>query len=221
MHSKPIQTLVNYFLKFPGVGPRQAARFAFHLLREDPTEVGALSGAIARLHDEVKICSQCYKTFDMNELGANHSTGPEAAKQITLCEFCRNSKRNQNQILVVEKEVDLENIERTRKYEGLYHVLGGTVSPLDSSAPARLHLRELFDRIQSRAKAGEAIEIILATNPTTEGDTTALYIDRIVAPLKNQHPDLNLSRLGRGLTTGSELEYSDDITIANALENRK
>ena len=215
MLSKPIQTLVDHFIKFPGVGPKQATRFVFYLLREGLGEAEAIAAAIARLHDEVKICSQCYKTFDTNGYGA------EAAKKM-LCEFCRDAKRDQFEILVVEKEVDLENIERTRKYQGLYHVLGGTVSPLDSSAPVRLHLRELFDRIQKLAATSEhPTELILATNPTAEGDATALYLERILSPLKNQYATLKVSRLGRGLTTGSELEYSDDVTITNALENRK
>lgn len=220
MFSKPIKTLVDYFLKFPGVGPRQAARFVFYLLREDREAIKAMADAIGRLHDEVKLCAQCYKTFD-----ANHtSLGAAEAKE--FCEFCRNSKRNRNQILVVEKEIDLENIERTRKYGGLYHVLGGTINPLDSSAPARLHIKELFLRIQKlassgRESSGSEIEVVLATNPTAEGDATALYLERIFAPLKNQYPLLKISRLGRGLTTGSELEYSDQVTIANALENRK
>lgn len=209
MFSKPIQTLIEYFMKFPGVGPKQATRFVFHLLREEEAEVESLAAAIARLQSDVKICRQCYKTFDTNG-GENE-----------LCEICRDAKRSKSEIMIIEKEVDLGNIERTRKFSGLYHVLGGIVSPLDSSAPARLHLRELFERIQTRAKVGDAIEVILATNPTAEGDATALYIERIVTPLKNQYPNLKLSRLGRGLTTGSELEYSDDITIANALINRK
>lgn len=213
MFSKPIQNLVEFFLKFPGVGPKQATRFVFYLLREEPGRVSALADAISKLREEVKLCQQCYKTFDMN--GPSINSG-----QAGLCEICRNPRRNQRLVLVVEKEVDLENIERTRKFDGLYHVLGGTVSPLDSSAPARLHLKELFERLENLTKGGEA-EVILATNPTAEGDATALYLERVLAPLKNQHASFTISRLGRGLTTGSELEYSDDITIANALENRK
>ncbi len=213
MFSKPIQNLVEFFLKFPGVGPKQATRFVFHLLREDPERVRALAAAVAALHNEVKLCRQCYKTYDSNGPSANSG-------QAGLCELCRSSRRNANQVLVVEKEIDLENIERSRKYDGLYHVLGGTISPLDSSAPAKLHLKELFERLQKIAASGEA-ELILATNPTAEGDATALYLERVFAPLKNQHTGFKISRLGRGLTTGSELEYSDDITIANALQNRK
>lgn len=209
MLPRPIQTLADHFLKFPGVGPKQAARFVFFLLREDRALAKSIAEAISHLHDEVHVCSQCYKTFDTNGNGKN------------LCELCRDAKRTQTKIMIVEKEVDLENIEHTRKYSGLYHVLGGHVSPLDSQAPTRLHLRELFERIQTHAKTGSAVEVILATNPTAEGDATALYIERIMTPLKGPYPNLTLSRLGRGLTTGSELEYSDDITIANALENRK
>ncbi len=211
MFSKPIQNLIDFFLKFPGVGPRQAARFVFYLLREDRGRARDLADALSKLHEEVNLCGQCYKTFDANGRAAG----------VARCELCRNPRRNQHQVLVVEKEVDLENVERTRKYDGLYHVLGGAVSPLDSSAPARLHLKELFDRVQKLAAAGGEAEVILATNPTAEGDATALYLERIFAPLKSQYPGLKLSRLGRGLNTGSELEYVDDITIAHALENRK
>ena len=209
-------------MKFPGVGPRQATRFVFYLLREDRERAGELTEAISRLQDDVKLCTQCYKTFD-----ANHAQAA-VPQNAGLCEFCRNPRRNRNQVLVVEKEVDLENIERTRKYDGLYHVLGGAISPLDSSAPARLHLKELFERVQKLAAAGPdgtvgagEVEVILAMNPTAEGDATALYLERVLSPLKNQYPQFRVSRLGRGLTTGSELEYSDDITIANALLNRK
>ena len=214
MFSKPIQNLVEHFLKFPGVGPRQATRFVFYLLREDRGRARELADALSKLHDEVKLCAQCYKTFDTN----GPSTG---SGQAARCELCRNPRRNQSQVLVVEKEVDLENVERTRKYDGLYHVLGGAVSPLDSSAPARLHLKELFDRVQELARAGGEAEVILATNPTVEGDATALYLERIFSPLKNQYSGLKLSRLGRGLNTGSELEYADEVTISNAIENRK
>lgn len=210
MLSKPIQNLIEFFLKFPGVGPRQATRFVFYLLREDRAVAHSLAAAIAKLHDDVKVCGQCYRTFDGNR-----------AVETAFCEFCRDSRRSANQVLIVEKEVDLENIERTKKYGGLYHVLGGTISPLDSSAPARLHIKELFERIQKLVASGGEIEVILATNPTAEGDATALYLERVLGPLKNQHAGLKLSRLGRGLTTGSELEYSDEITITNALMNRK
>ena len=211
MLSKPIQNLIEFFLRFPGVGPKQATRFVFYLLREDRERVRAMAEAIGRLQDDVRLCAQCYKTFDANGSAAG----------AVLCEFCRGPRRNANLVLVVEKEVDLEGIERTRTYDGLYHVLGGTVHPLDSTAPAKLHLRELFQRVQElaasapapfsnsqeleRKAAGAArgtVEVILATNPTAEGDATALYLERILTRLKNQYPALKVSRLGRGLTTG-------------------
>ncbi|MBI2055390.1 MAG: recombination protein RecR [Candidatus Sungbacteria bacterium] len=213
MLSKPIQKLADLFLKFPGVGPKQAARFVFYLLREDRGVSKALAEAVASLHDEVKICVQCFKTYDNNHVGGEAMGG--------LCELCRGGRRNPRMVMVVEKEVDLVNIERTRKFDGLYHVLGGTIDPLDSAVPARLHLRELFERVRLLAADGPEIEIILATNPTAEGNATALYLERVFSPLKNKHSTLKISRLGRGISTGAELEYSDEITIANALENRK
>lgn len=213
MFSKPIQNLVEFFLKFPGVGPKQATRFVFYILREKPDRVQAFAEAVAKLHDDVRLCSQCYKTFDASRLAVSGAGDG-------LCEICSNLRRDSGQVLVVEKEVDLENIERTRKYGGLYHVLGGTIDPLDSAAPARLHLKELFERLGRLAEAN-GVEVILATNPTAEGDATALYLERVFAPLKDRQSGFKISRLGRGLTTGSELEYSDDITIGQAIQNRK
>ncbi len=211
MYPKPIQALIDFFLKFPGVGPKQAARFVFYLLRTDPAEAEALAGAIAKLRAEVKTCSRCYKVFGLNS----------AAGSQELCEFCRDRNREETQILIVEKETDLLNIERTHRYPGRYHVLGGTIDPLDAASPARLHLKELFERARAVLAERGSLELILATNPTTEGDGTALYIERMLGPLKNQSPNFKISRLGRGLTTGSELEYADEVTITNALQNRK
>lgn len=121
-------------------------------------------------------------------------------------------------IMAVEKETDMENIEKTKQYSGLYHILGNTISPLDSSSPEKLHLKELFNRVKTIAASAKNCEVILATNATAEGDTTALYIRRILEPLGGK---VTITRLGRGLTTGSELEYSDPQTIANALTNRR
>lgn len=212
MASRPIQRLADLFLKLPGVGPRQAMRFAFFLLRAERAFAAELAQAVARLHDEARLCQQCYKTFD-----ANHGA---LSKPVELCEVCRDGRRNQHQVLVVEKEVDLENVEGTGTYDGAYHVLTGTMDPLDSSAPARLHVRELLLRLERLAAGGPA-EVILATNATAEGDATALYLERTISPLRSRFPRLTISRLGRGLTTGTELEYSDGATIASALANRK
>ncbi|MFY9462312.1 MAG: recombination mediator RecR [Candidatus Sungiibacteriota bacterium] len=201
----PIQKLIDAFTRFPGIGPRQAARFAFYLLGEDKGAVARLANALKNLHDNVGFCASCYKSVELPD----KKTG-------NLCEHCRNGNRTKSLLMVVEKEADLANIERTGKFSGVYHVLNGTIDPLDSSAPTRLHIKELFERAKSLKNSGQNVEVVLATNATTEGDTTALYIERILKPL-----EIKISRLGRGLTTGTELEYSDEMTIVNALTNRK
>lgn len=205
MYPKSLQNLTDLFVKFPGIGPRQASRFVFYILKSGMT--GELISAISELNEKVIFCTQCFRATE-KEGGS-------------LCAFCRDSKREQALIAVVEKESDLQNLEKTGSYSGLYHVLGGVIDPLDSQGPQLLHLKELFSRIKTLLEKGGSGEVILATNPTTEGDTTALYIERILAPLKNNHPGLKISRLGRGLSLGSELEHVDEVTLKNALTNRK
>lgn len=207
MPPKQIQRLIELFTKFPGIGPRQASRFVFFLLRANGT---FLSDLITALKDigSVNFCAQCYRST-------------ERATEGQLCSFCRDGKREKTLVAIVEKESDLQNLEKTSAFRGLYHVLGGLVSPLDSDSPRRLHLKELFMRTKEFLEKENSGEIILATNATAEGDTTALYIERILAPLKEQYPELKISRLGRGLSLGSELEYADEITLKNALTNRK
>ena len=201
----PIQKLIDAFTRFPGIGPRQAARFAFYLLGENRETAARLADVLKNLHDRVGFCASCYKSVELQD----KKTG-------NLCEHCRNDNRAKALLMVVEKEADLANIERTGKFSGVYHVLNGTIDPLDSSAPSRLHIKELFERAKSLKNSGQNVEIVLATNATTEGDATALYIERTLKPL-----EIKISRLGRGLTTGTELEYSDEMTIVNALTNRK
>ena len=207
----PLQKLVDLFTKFPGIGPKQAARFAFYLLKEDLKTVRELSEAIKELKEKIGFCEQCFKSLERDSNIRMHSNDSN-----TLCEFCKDKNRDENIILIIEKEQDLLNIERTKKFNGLYHILGGTISPLDSSAPVKLHLKDLFERVRKIIEEKKTPEIILATNPTTEGDTTALYIERVLKPL-----NVKISRLGRGLGTGSELEYADELTIKEALTNRK
>lgn len=204
-YPSPIQKLIDLFTRFPGIGPRQAARFAFYLLGEDPKTLRALADNITELQKRVGFCAQCYASVERKD--ASHNL---------LCEYCRSHSREQSVIMVVEKEADLSNIEKTGKFRGTYHVLGGVIDPLDSSAPVRLHIKELFERAKKLKEKDAPVEIILATNATTEGDGTALYLERVLKPL-----EIKISRLGRGLTTGTELEYSDEITIINALTNRK
>lgn len=204
MYPTPLQNLIEYFLKFPGIGPKQATRFAFFLLKEDEEYRKNFARAVAELKKEVGICKQCYRSMKPN-------TG-------TLCDYCADKKRNAEMIMVVEKEMDMENVEKTRNYNGLYHILGGIISPLDQSSPEKLHMKDLFNRVKKLEESKKDMEVILATNATADGDTTALYIRRILEPLGEK---VKITRLGRGLTTGSELEYSDPETIKNALINRR
>ncbi len=208
MYPKPIRKLVELFSQFPGIGPRQAARFVFFLLKENGMALN-LTAALEELEGKVKFCQQCFRTVETETIGA------------TLCGICRNPKRDGTQIAVVEKESDLHNLEKTGAYQGHYHVLSGLISPLDEDSSRPLHLAELRERVKIILGKGGRCELILATNPTTEGDTTALYIERVLDPLKKNFAGLVISRLGRGLSLGSELEYADEITLKNALINRK
>lgn len=209
MYPKPLQHLIDLFTKLPGIGPRQATRFAFSILK-NPILGKDIALALTTMEQEITICSRCFRTLEKNE-----------GTPRILCNFCVNAAREQQTIAVVEKESDLQNLEKTGAFHGVYHVLGGVVSPLDMDSPTRLHLRELHERIKATLEDKKNCEVILATNSTTEGDTTALYIERILAPLKDAYLGLTISRLGRGLSLGSELEYADETTLKNALTNRK
>ena len=205
-YPQPIQKIIDLFVRFPGIGPRQAGRFAFYLLGEKPETVKALAGALHALHGEVGFCGQCYSSVAKKE-GVTYEI---------FCKTCLDKDRDNHAIMILEKEADLVNIERTKRFNGHYHILGGTIDPLDSTAPARLHIKELFKRVKGLKENGKSVEVILATNATTDGDATALYLERVLQPL-----EVKITRLGRGLTTGTELEYSDEATIVNALTNRK
>lgn len=209
MYPESIQKLIELFSKFPGIGPRQAARFAFFLFRENHAFIEELRAALKEVRDRVAVCEQCFRTMEQKE------------DAMRLCSFCRDSRRDCAQIAIVEKESDMQNMEKTGAYHGLYHLLSGVISPLDNDSPKKIRLRELYERVEKILKDGSPCEVILATNSTTEGDTTALYIERILAPLKDTHPSFKITRLGRGLSLGAELEYIDEITIKNALTNRK
>lgn len=206
MYPKPLQKLIDLFVKLPGIGPRQATRFAFFLIKESNDISRELAAALLEAKNQTAVCKLCFRAMEK---------ATEAQ-----CVFCLDPKREQTMIAVVEKESDLHNLEKNGVYRGLYHVLGGVISPLDNESPKRLRLKELFERIKNNLESRGKLELILATNPTTEGDTTALYIERIMSPLKNKHPGLIISRLGRGLSLGTEIEYVDETTIKSALENR-
>ena len=194
-----VDRLIEAFLKFPGIGPRQAKRFVYFLAGEEKKYVDNLAKLILEVKSGMKQCGGCYRYFESKNI------------ETDLCPVCSSSGRDFSVIMVVEKDVDLENIERTGNFNGQYFVLGGLLS-LNGNEKSEVRLKQLFDKVQKE----KPVEIILATNATIEGENTNLYIERILEPLK-----VKISRLGRGLSTGAELEYSDSETIENALRNRK
>ena len=205
-YPESIQKLIDIFTKLPGIGPRQANRFVFFILKHG-TAADELIAGLTEIKKHIEFCIQCFRATE-KEKG-------------TLCTFCQSARRDRRLIAVVEKESDMHNVEKTSAFSGLYHILGGVISPLDSNSSQKLHLKELYGRIKKILEEENECEVVFATSATTEGDTTSLYIERILAPLKNQHPSLKISRLGRGLSLGSELEYADEVTLKNALINRK
>ena len=216
MYPKPIQNLIDLFAKFPGVGPRQATRFAFFLLKQGDSFVHEFQEGLAGL-SYIRHCKLCFRSIHSDATVGVKQNGSDEL----LCPLCKDTKRDHNAIAVVEKESDMQSIEHTRAFQGLYHILDGVISPLDPESPKRLHLRELHSRVSKLLEHNGKTEVILATSSTTEGDTTALYIDRILTPLKTKFPAFTITRLGRGLSLGSELEYADEITLKSALTNRK
>ncbi|MBI2055758.1 MAG: recombination protein RecR [Candidatus Sungbacteria bacterium] len=217
MYPKPIQNIIDLFTKFPGIGPRQATRFAFHVLKK-PGLAKELAMRLAVLENTIGFCNQCFRTLEQNDSGLT----PDELTRGGFCALCRDSKRELSLLAVVEKEADMQNLEKTGSFLGLYHILGGVISPLDQDSPKKLRLRELHERVKKNLiTRPENFEVILATNSTAEGDTTAMYIERILSPLKENYPQFKISRLGRGLSLGAELEYADHITLKNALTNRK
>lgn len=202
MNNKFKQT-TKLLQKLPGVGPRQAARFVLALLEKDESELSELGQAIVNLKKDIRLCKDC---FNLSENGN--------------CHICSDPKRDQAKLLILEKVTDLDSIEKTGLYKGLYHVLGGSINPLDGATPETLRFRELEKRVDVLLKSDfnkQEVEIIIATNPTATGETTALYIRDL---FKNKN-GLTITRLGRGLASGSNLEYADEITLHNALEYRK
>ncbi|MDO8655435.1 MAG: recombination mediator RecR [bacterium] len=209
MYPEPIQKLAALFSRLPGIGPRMAARLAFHLLKVPEQEAQELGEALLELHKRMRLCVFCFNPF-------SPSTGSGQA----LCYICSDSGRTRDVLCVVEKESDLEALEATRAYRGLYFILGGTVGMLRKVDMKHLRIEEFKERIADPKKFGVATgkfsEAILAMNLTTEGEATALYLERILNPL-----GIKTTRLGRGLPVGGELEYSDPETLKQSLENRR
>ena len=204
--------IVKLFQKLPGAGPRQAARFVLALMEKPDAELLDLGQAIQNLKKEISFCSTCFNISSDVSVGA-----PTEASGQPLCTVCSNTKRDQKKILVVEKVTDLDSIEKTGLYNGLYHVLGGAINPLDGITQEALKVKELSSRIDNHLKTDKKIELIIATNPNTHGETTSLYLKDLFQNKKG----VVLTRLARGLASGSNLEYADELTLKHALEYRK
>jgi recombination protein RecR len=196
----PLQRLVDELSKLPGIGPKSAQRVAFYILKISGPEARALTDAIVEVKDKVRLCERCFNVADTE-----------------LCEYCRDSRRESTVICVVQEPPDIIAIERTREYRGLYHVLQGAISPIEGIGPEDLRIKELLARIHRPAEGHEPVgEVIVATNPNTEGDATAMYLDRLLSPL-----GVNVTRLASGLPVGGDLEYADEVTLGRALGGRR
>ena len=196
---KPIEEFVKLFSSFPSIGRRQATRLAFYITgRKSRAE--EIIKVVDKINKEMSVCQECFMPF----------YNPK--KNEKLCPICSNPRRNKQVICVVEKETDLLTIENSRQYNGLYHILGGVISPVNPESYKKLRIKPLIERI----KKNGVREIIIAMNPTTAGDLTSMYLEK---SLKNL--DVKISRLGRGLPTGGEIEFADPETIASALKRRE
>lgn len=197
--------LARHFERFPGIGPRQARRFVYHLLTEDPTTLNILATTIANLQTKVTECAHCFRYFARDNGN-------------TLCDICENVARNHELLMVVERDSDIPPIEHSGTYDGYYFVLGGTVPLLDPEENIKLRGGALRGIIEMRANAGLK-EVILAFSVNPDGENTARYVTTLLKEPEEKHL-IKISTLGRGLSTGSELEYADPETIKNALKNR-
>jgi recombination protein RecR len=202
-----IQKLTEYFADFPGIGPRQAKRFVYYLLTRSQSHIDEIARVMSTLKSQVRICESCYRFFQSENANTK------------LCDICSNQNRDHSLLVIVSRDVDLENIERAHVHNGLYFVLGGSVPILDKNPEERIRTRELMQAVKSRAEKNVLKEIILALNATPEGENTSDYLESILREQTSQHA-IKISHLGRGISTGTELEYSDSETIKNALKNR-
>ncbi|MBL7731972.1 MAG: recombination protein RecR [Chitinophagaceae bacterium] len=193
--SSLLENAVNEFAKLPGIGKKTALRLVLHLLKQDNKEVGQFSEVIARMRSEIKFCRRCFNVADGD-----------------VCAICANSMRRQEVICVVESIRDVIAIESTQQYNGVYHILGGVISPLDGIGPDQLHIEALLQRIEK----DKAEELIFALNPNIQGDTTIYYIQKKLPAASS----LRITTIARGIAFGGELEYADEMTLARSLQNR-
>lgn len=192
-----VQNLIDELAKLPGIGPKTAERLTFYLLRSSDNDISSLGQAVLNLKGKIKTCSQC---FNLSE------TDP--------CTICADVSRDFSKICVVEEPLDVLALEKTGEYKGLYHVLGGAISPVEGIGPDNLLIKELLVRLQKNKDKTK--ELILATNPSLEGEATAMYLKKLLESL-----GIKITRIARGLPMGAELEYADEITLTRALEGRK
>ena len=195
MYEGAIQDLIDELGRLPGVGPKSAQRIAFHVLSADPADVNRLAGALRKVKELVRFCTTCFNVDESEQ-----------------CRVCRDTRRTNEVICVVEEPKDVVAIERTGEFRGRYHVLGGAINPLEGIGPDNLKIRELLIRLGT----GEIKELILATDPNTEGEATATYLGLLVKPM-----GISVTRLASGLPVGGDLEYADEITLGRAFEGRR
>lgn len=195
MYEGAIQDLIDALGRLPGIGPKSAQRIAFHILQSEPETAASLVDAIRTVKERVRFCTECGNVSEEEQ-----------------CRICRDPRRDNTAICVVEESKDVIAIERTREFRGKYHVLGGAISPIDGIGPDQLRIRELMVRLADSA----VTEIILATDPNLEGEATATYLARMLKPL-----GLQVSRLASGLPVGGDLEYADEVTLGRAFEGRR
>ncbi|CAO5226961.1 recombination mediator RecR [Frankia sp. AgKG'84/4] len=195
MYEGIVQDLIDELGRLPGIGPKSAQRIAFHLLAADPADVRRLATALTEVKEKVRFCRNCFNVA-----------------QAELCRICADPRRDQALICVVEEPKDVVAIERTREFRGRYHVLGGAINPIGGVGPDDLHIRELVARLAD----GTVTELILATDPNTEGEVTASYLARQIGPM-----GLRVTRLASGLPMGGDLEWADEVTLGRAFEGRR
>ena len=195
MYEGAIQDLIDELGRLPGIGPKSAQRLAFHLLQAETADVQRLATALTRVKEQVRFCATCFNVAESEQ-----------------CRICRDPRRSDELICVVEEPKDVVAIERTGEFRGRYHVLGGAINPLEGIGPDSLHIRELMVRLGN----GDIKELILATDPNTEGEATATYLALIVKPM-----GLTVTRLASGLPVGGDLEYADEVTLGRAFEGRR
>ena len=197
---EPVARLIESFSRLPGIGPKTAQRLTYHLLRAPEDEARTLAGALIAVRDQVVFCERCFNISDQ-----------------PLCPICRDPGRDSSRLCVVEEPLDVLALERTGEFRGLYHVLHGAISPIDGIGPDRLKIRELLARADDANRAGAPLaEVILATNPTLEGEATAMYLAERLEDVVGV-----VSRIARGLPVGGDLEYADEVTLIRALQGRR